>query len=97
MRAPFRPGVWGQVEFLGPHAASALVARASAAEAGRWQYIVYNGILRQWPEDLYQRYVKARNLFGTTIFVLVLARPALAASASALCLSVWNICVLEST
>jgi hypothetical protein len=35
------------------------------------QYIVYNGILRQWPEDLYQRYVDAKNLFGTTIFVLV--------------------------
>jgi hypothetical protein len=36
-----------------------------------WQYMVYNTILRRWPEDIYKRFAKHHNLFSTTIAVLV--------------------------
>jgi hypothetical protein len=40
------------------------------------QYMVYNAILRRWPEDLYRRFADRHNLFSTTIAVLVRERPA---------------------
>ena len=36
-------------------------------------FVVYNGILRQFPKDLYTVFRKSDNLFSTTIFVLVSA------------------------
>jgi hypothetical protein len=36
-------------------------------------FVVYNGILRQFPKELYDVFVKSDNRFSTTIFVLVSA------------------------
>jgi ankyrin repeat protein len=36
-------------------------------------FVVYNGILRRFPENLYEVFCKSNNLFSTTIFVLVSA------------------------
>jgi hypothetical protein len=36
-------------------------------------FVVYNGILRRFPKELYELFVKKDNLFSTTIFVLVSA------------------------
>ena len=36
-------------------------------------FVVYNGILRQYPKELYDVFVKSDNRFSTTIFVLVSA------------------------
>ena len=33
--------------------------------------MVYNAILRQWPEEMYRRFAERGNLFATTIAVLV--------------------------
>ena len=37
----------------------------------RSQYTVYNAILRQWPQDLFEHFNEDKNLFPTSIFVLV--------------------------
>jgi hypothetical protein len=37
------------------------------------QYVVYNTILRKFPEDMYQKFQNFDNLFPTTIFVLASA------------------------
>ncbi len=36
-------------------------------------FVVYNGILRRFPKELYEAFVQNDNLFSTTIFVLVSA------------------------
>jgi hypothetical protein len=36
-------------------------------------FVVYNGILRRFPKELYELFVEEDNLFSTTIFVLVSA------------------------
>ena len=36
-------------------------------------YVVYNGILRQYPKELHDEFAKSDNRFSTTIFVLVSA------------------------
>jgi ankyrin repeat protein len=36
-------------------------------------FVIYNAILRRYPTEIYEDYVNARNLFPTTIFVLVSA------------------------
>jgi ankyrin repeat protein len=36
-------------------------------------FVVYNAILRRWPDDIYQKFKTEDNLFTTTIFVLVSA------------------------
>ena len=40
---------------------------------GAVQYMVYNCVLRQWPADMFRLFQEGRNLFPTTIFVLVSA------------------------
>ena len=35
--------------------------------------MVYNSILRKWPEELFKRFRAADNLFSTTTFVLTSA------------------------
>ena len=50
--------------------------RVSMTLAAPRQYMVYNAILRRWPEDLYRRFADRHNLFSTTIAVLVRERPA---------------------
>jgi ankyrin repeat protein len=36
-------------------------------------FVIYNAILRQYPENIFEDFSNARNLFSTTIFVLVSA------------------------
>jgi NLR family CARD domain-containing protein 3 len=36
-------------------------------------FVVYNGILRRFPKELYDVFAKSDNMFSTTIFVLVSA------------------------
>jgi hypothetical protein len=36
-------------------------------------FVVYNGILRQYPKELYSTFLKSDNRFSTTIFILVSA------------------------
>ena len=46
--------------------------------------MVYNAILRRWPEELYRRFANQNNLYSTTIAVLVRqrARPRRGSNAS---------------
>jgi hypothetical protein len=56
-----------------PAIASSALTRPAPPRPAPPQFAVYNAILRQWPAAMYETFRKGRNLYPTTIHVLVSA------------------------